>query len=242
MIIGFVIILVIALVFSLRQAGIGVKPADYLSSKIEDVNKQIKECNKEKLIEVLDILGRQGGSLEPSSYRRHNGYKVNYLCSNIPLRPECLNNMLFVEDIENEIEEYLDFNVPICTNLDRISQQLFFPEIKSAKFVSDVEIRQDSIFVKINYPVSLVKGNEEVTLKDFSQSVSVPLGNLLDVTYDVVNEEAKSGIFLNLPYMIANRGEVEIFVDQKEYPDKIYVLNERNSDYVFQFAVQGERG
>lgn len=242
MIVGFVILLVIILIFGLRKAGVGISSSDFLYSKMDVVEKQVKDCTKEKLIESLEIIGKQGGTLDPVNYRMHGGNSVSYLCYNIPNKPECLNKMVFNNDIENEVEEYLNFYVPQCLDLEGLKKSFFFPEVRSARYTSDVEIREEGVFVKINYPITLVKDETQLTLNDFTELDNVPIGKLLDVTYDIINSESRDGMFFSVPYMIANRGEVEIFVDQQEYPDKIYVLNQRNSNYIFQFGVEGEAG
>ncbi len=244
MIIGLVIVIVVILIFALRQAGIGIDPQSYLGNKIDVIEREAKACTQEKLEEVSELIGKQGGTINPENYRMHNGYRVNYLCYNIPNAPECLNNMVFENEVEKEIEDYLNSEVPSCVDVESMSEQLlnFFPDIEDAEFESSVDIRENGVFVEVSYPVALKRGDKRVELKDFSELIDHPLGKLLDTTYDIVNEEANNGVFLSVPYMIANRGEVEIFVDQKEYPDKIYVLNERNSDYIFQFAIEGETG
>ncbi len=242
MIIGFVVVIIIVLIFGLRQAGIGINPHDYLDSKISSLDKEVKSCVDSQLQVALDKIGKQGGLLEVSNYRMHNGNKVNYLCYNIPNAPECLNNMIFVNDVEKDLEDYLNYYLPQCIDLDSMSQEFFFPEYKSADLTTNVEIRKESVVVTVNYPVTLIRGDQEATLKDIHESMDVPLGKLLDTTYDIVNSEARDGLFFSVPYMIANRGDVEIFVDQEEYPDKVYILNERNSDYIFEFAIEGEQG
>ena len=50
---------------------------------------------------------------------------------------------------------------------------------------------------------------------------------------------ASLGEFDSLPYMLGRRGAIEIETI-KPYPDTIYILNKRNSNYIFQFAIQGE--
>ncbi|MDD5649924.1 MAG: hypothetical protein PHF86_05805 [Candidatus Nanoarchaeia archaeon] len=239
MIVGFVILILVVLIFSLRRAGVGMTSNEYLQTNLEDVKTVINDCIDKETLSVVDLIGKQGGYLNPTSYRMYNGYKVAYLCGNIPDTDLCMNQMVSQTQIENELANNLKLNLPYCVNIDQLSKRLFFPEISVGDLDVKTTIDKEAIVYEINYPITLKKGDSKVELTTYKKSVNVPLGKLLDTTYDIVNSEATNGVFFDVPYMLANRGRVEIFKDQP-YPDKIYKLNVRDSNYIFQFAIQNE--
>ena len=67
----------------------------------------------------------------------------------------------------------------------------------------------------------------------------IPLGALYDVSMEIVNTESQIGEFEQLSYMLVHKGQF-IIDKKKPYPDKFYILKTKDSDYKFQFFVQGE--
>lgn len=239
MIVGFVILVIFILIFSVRRAGIGVSPKTYLETNLEDLKSTIDNCIEEETTNVVELIGKQGGYLNPSTYKLYNGYKVAYLCYNLPNSDLCMNAMISEADIEKQLADNLRANLPYCIDINGLSGKMFFPEISVGDLDVQTTIEEEAIVYEINYSIVLKKGETTVELPKYNKAVAVPLGKLLDVTYEIVNTEARDGVFFEVPYMLANRGRVEIFKDQP-YPDKVYRLNARDSDYVFQFAIQNE--
>lgn len=236
---GFVILILIILVLSLRDKGIGISPQKHLDSKIKFVEENVRECVESYSRDVLTQIGNQGGSINPGKYVLYEGRKVPYLCSAIPGSLKCLNLLSSQKSIEQEITNYLNVNVPKCIDINNLKKEFGFPEIKlDGSFKADTTINKTDVSIKINYPLTLVKGDTQVSLPKFTQTIDIPLGKILDTTFDIVDSEARTGTFLNVQYMLANRGEIEIYKDTP-YPDRVYVLNGRDSDYKFYFAIEG---
>ena len=102
-----------------------------------------------------------------------------------------------------------------------------------------MEIGSDVVSVVMKQPLRLVKGDVVVDEDEFVESFKYPLGRLYDVSQTVVDTEASVGEFDQLGYMLAHKGQYVI--DKKRpYPDKLYVLQTKDSGYVFQFFVEGE--
>ena len=240
MIVGLVILIIFVLLFSIRRSGFGMKSQDYLESSAEDIKSKINDCVEKDTKEILNLLGKQGGYLNPLSYRMYNGYRVAYLCNNIPGTDQCANAMVNTADIEKQLADYLKANLPSCVNINSLGKSLLSTyDISSSTLDVTTSIQEESIIFEIDPKITLKKADATLTIPAYKKAVSLPLGLLLDTTYDIVNEEARVGVFFEVPYMLANRGKVEVFKDQP-YPDKIYVLNARDSDYIFQFAIESE--
>jgi len=75
---------------------------------------------------------------------------------------------------------------------------------------------------------------------EFMFSVDAPLGELYDVSVDIVNDHAGYGGFDPLIYMLSKLSRYTIY-QEKPYPDTVYQVKLREDDFVFQFVIQGER-
>jgi len=238
-ILGIVILVVIALIFGLRNIlGIGISSDKFISLKMGPLVDDLNKCIKENADEGIVLIGKQGGTLKPIKYRMYNGNKVNYLCYNIVGDERCSNRMVVLNDMEGELNDYLQFELANCVDTRALAKKLFY-KVDIEKLSVDTRILGDNVVVNVKYPITISKGAATLTQEDFSQTINRPLGDLYNTVYDIIDSETTSGQFLQLPYMLAKRGSVEINVD-KPYPDKIYILNKKNDNYIFQFAVEGE--
>ncbi|MEW6063459.1 MAG: hypothetical protein AB1571_03785 [Nanoarchaeota archaeon] len=238
-ILGIVILVVIALIFGLRNImGIGIGDDRFLSLKMGPLADDLNKCIKEKANNGIVLIGKQGGTLKPIKYRLYNGNKVNYLCYNLIGDERCSNRMVLLSNMEKELNDYLQFELANCVDTRALAKKLFY-KVTVGRLSVDTKILRDNVVVNVKYPITISKGSAALSQEDFSQAISRPLGDLYNTVYDIVDSEASSGQFLQLPYMLAKRGSVEINVD-KPYPDKVYILNKKNDNYIFQFAVEGE--
>jgi len=240
MIVGLVILIIFILLFSIRRTGFGMKSQDYLESSADDIKSKINDCVDRDTKEILDLLGKQGGYLSPSSYLLYNGYNVAYLCNNIPDTDQCANAMINTADIENQLSDYIKANLRECMQKDALGAGFLSTyEIIRGDTEVKTTIEENAVIFTIDPKITMKKGDSSLTIQEYSKSVNLPLGLLLDTTYEIVNNEAQYGVFFNNEYMLAKRGAVEIYKDQP-YPHKVYVLNARDSDYIFQFAIESE--
>lgn len=240
MIVGLVILIIFILLFSIRRSGFGMKSQDYLQSSADDIKSKVNDCIDKDTKEILDLIGKQGGYLNPGASIMYNGYKVPYLCFNIPDTDQCANAMVNTADIEKQLADYLKSNLPACIDINNLGKDLFSTyDVSSGTLDVTASVEKESVVFEIDPQITLKKADATLTIPAYKKAVSVPLGLLLDTTYDIVNDEASNGVFFEDVYMIANRGAVEIYKDQP-YPDKIYSLNARNSDYKFIFAIESE--
>jgi len=238
-ILGIVILVVIALIFGLRNIiGIGIGTDKFLSLKMGPLIDDLNRCIQEKADDGIVLIGKQGGTLKPIKYRMYNGNKVNYLCYNIIGDERCSNRMVLLTDMERELNDYLQFELANCVDTRALAKKLFY-KVNVGKLRVDTRILRDNVVVDVKYPITISKGTATLTQEDFSQTINRPLGDLYNTVYDIIDSETTSGQFLQLPYMLAKRGSVEINID-KPYPDKVYILNKKNDNYIFQFAVEGE--
>ena len=55
MIVGFVILVIFVLIFSVRRAGIGVSPQTYLETNLEDLKNIIDDCIEKETTDIVEL-------------------------------------------------------------------------------------------------------------------------------------------------------------------------------------------
>lgn len=145
MIVGLVILIIFVLLFSIRRTGFGMKTQDYLQSSADDIKSKIDSCIEKNAMDVLNLIGKQGGYLNPSSYRMYNGYRVAYLCFNIPNTDQCANAMVSATNIENQLNDYIGKNVENCVQTTNLGKSFL-----STYGITSSQMSKDSYRTKFN--------------------------------------------------------------------------------------------
>jgi len=240
MILGIVIIIVVALIFlGRKELGIGVPNQQFLELQLKSIQDEVNRCVDERVPEGLKLLGLQGGTLQPANYRLYKGNNVEYLCSNIPNDRKCLNLLKPLGSLADSMERFTEFELNNCLDPGKFKSLFGAYDLDIGSLKVDIDFEKEKTLVNVDYPVTLSKDDAKVTLPKITRSIDAPIGGLYESVYQIINGYAAAGDFLHEAYMFQNRGEVEIKRDTV-YPDIIFILNKKNSDYVFQFAIEGE--
>ncbi len=238
-IIGIVLVVIIALYFVAVSQEIipPILGGGSASSEMADVDNHIRECLDEVGTEYVTIIGLQGGYLSPSesTYRLYNDTTVSYLCWDQVDVPMCTNRMLTIKHMEEELKDAIDEGLKTCINVNDYSSDA----IVADDWDLTVEINRADVELSLYYPVSIDKGDDVASEDSFVESLNVPLGELYDVSQDIVNDHAVYGDFEQLIYMLTKLRMYNIY-KLKPYPDVLYKIKLREGNYIFQFAIQGE--
>tara|TARA_Y100000034_G_C6620035_1_gene270308 strand:+ start:77 stop:520 length:444 start_codon:yes stop_codon:yes gene_type:complete len=144
--------------------------------------------------------------------------------------------MLTIPHMEQELEDTISSALETCINVQDYSSDLTG---LGESWVLEVDILQSGVDLTLTYPVEITQDEQIITQEEFSYVIDAPLGELYDVTIDIVNSEASVGDFDQLIYMLQKFSKYTIY-KYKPYPDKIYQVRLREGDFIFQFAIQGE--
>lgn len=238
-IIGVVILILAALLLYLKSTDRLEVPTIFLgfSGKRQAIDDNLKDCVNKAVRPTIQLAALQGGEINPKYYRLYNGSHVGYLCWNIPGDKQCYNIMPTLNTLQNRMKGVIAEKINNCVDRSLLDGL----EIKGSRNVDvDFKILRDSVFVNIDYDVVLVDNGVEFPVGSRKLIVEdLPFGELYDVARDIVNSEATIGDFEQLFYMLAVKGRYEIQVD-RPFPDKIFIINKKDSDFKFQLAIQGE--
>ena len=204
------------------------------------VETHVKGCLEDVGGTYVTLIGLQGGYLSPApdTYRLYNDSAVSYLCWNQEGVATCTNRLLTLSHIEEELTDAIDQELSTCINVKDISSDADIAK----EWELAVAIRQNSVDLTLDYPVTIDKGKGDIASEDtFSASVDAPLGDLYQVSQDIVNDHALYGDFDHLLYVLSKVGRYSVYKNSP-YPDVVYQVRLLQDDYVFQFAIQGAQG
>ena len=75
---------------------------------LESLNTFVESCIQKEAAPAIKLMAYQGGTLSLSSnYRLHDKKKYRYLCIDDPDYVNCVSTLLTRQDMEKELEEYL---------------------------------------------------------------------------------------------------------------------------------------
>ena len=233
-ILGIVLVVIVVLLFTLRRE---ILPKNILPTQTVSLQDHVEDCIRESGNNAINLVSKQGGEINPGFYQMFQGNKVEYLCYTSNNLSSCFVRQPFLQEhIENEINNYVTNNIKQCIDLNLWKDNGYSVSAGNMDVRTTIG-RYDTIII-LEYPVTITKGDVTEAKSRFSYTSRVPLGRLIEVSDDIVNSETVSGVFYPVPYMLRNKGEVEI-IRFWQGDSKIYRLNLKNGNYIFQFAVRG---
>lgn len=201
----------------------------------------IDTCMREKIVETIETTSLQGGSyvtVAENSYFYRGNY-VKYLCYSKEDGASCINQEPFLkEHVKQEIKNEIQASTDLCFEQMVTSYQDkgYTAILKNAQTVVDVEILPERIVVNFDNEITLTKGESE-NYDTFYIRMDNNLYELLDITKSIVSWEIDTG---DAPIEAYTLNDPYIKPDRKRETDdtKIYILTDRRTDDVFQFAVR----
>jgi len=195
----------------------------------------IQECLEEKIINDLDELSLQGGSLEPEHYILYENEKVEYLCYTGEYYKTCVVQQPMLKNhIEEEIKNSIKERTTECfDNLEKnyIGEHYDF-ELRKGEV--NVELLPKRIITTFNYSLVLTKDKTE-TYDSFDVIVHNNIYELVSVANSIIKWETSLGDSETTTYMNYYH---DLKVEKKKQTDgsTIYILTDRNNLNKFQFA------
>ena len=249
-IIGIVLIVIIILFLFIRsKVYIGPATQQDLEVELIPIKEHIEGCLLDKAEDRLKQLGLQGGYIKTAenTYKLYKDNRISYLCYNIEDKPYCRQRILRLSDMEQELGNVLEEElITQCINVQRFRK--IGTNLQQGGLKLDIDIGEDNVLVKADFPVIISKGDAMAEIKQFSASIEVPLGRLYNAARDILNAEAETGDFVSVLYSLAKTQLTnKLYVIQRlpPYPDELYLMKIKDTPneedpYIFQFHVEGE--
>ena len=220
---------------------------DLVSTQVESIREYVEECIEETGYEIISVLGKQGGSLNPGLSKYWYGEDISYLCYTEQGGP-CYKMVPFLTShMEGEITDYVSERLVDCVEFSSWESRGY--EISAGDYRVETTIGDENVIILVDYPITITRGDSVLEENRFSKNFDVPLGKLARVAKMIVNQESdprRFGQVFLMPLMTLFHGEIEIKRDTHGLYDEVYTLSLRDDifsmvgeEYVFQFAVRG---
>ncbi len=234
----------------------GVEEVQRVPYQVAPVKNFVDECVDKVALQGLYLIGIQGGYYDlPIKNIRHRYSEPlefaeitkPYLSSNFGLTFGYVNGentLPSLNFIENEYSKYMKKTLPICVkNFDMFTEIGY--KIKAENVQSNLIINNESVFIKIKYPLLIEFGDSKSFISDFRPlSAPIRLGKLYYIAQEIVEGEIKNPEVINMFYLTSLGIDTSTLV----YDDSIliYSLNDIDEDdgflpYTFMFANEFEK-
>lgn len=201
----------------------------------ENPKAYMQVCIEEELQSNIEKISLQGGSLVPDHPYMYQGVNIDYLCYTSKYNELCqVEQPLLVTHVENEIKDSIKVKVNECFDkmIEDYESKGYSVNLKKGDV--SVELSPNKIEVLLDTQATISKKQTQ-TYENFKYILNDDLYNRVMLAYSLVNFESQLGdMNINLYMDLSNVYKIEKI--KRTDGTKIYIITERSSDKVFQFA------
>ena len=195
----------------------------------------IQSCIEEEMMEGLDLVSAQGGSLDPEHYLLYNEEKLEYLCYTNEYYERCvMQQPLLKQHVESELTDYIASISDEC--FEDLKETYESKDYNVALDKGDyyVELLPNRVQVVYNYSLTLDK-NDVKKYDQITVSYKNNIYELVSIAMSILNFEAHYGDSETTLYMSYYR---DLKVEKKKQTDgsTVYLLTELDTGNKFNFA------
>jgi len=205
------------------------------SPQTKNPSQYIQDCMEETIKQAVDNVSMQGGSINPLAYYTYDNNRIEYLCyTNQYYRPCVVQQPMLAQHIQSEILNEIKDATVTCFNSmkDSYDTQGYTTDMKTGDTI--VELLPDKIVTTFGYELTLTKG-ETSKYNDFKIVLDNNLYRMVSIANSIIGYETLYGGTDITSYMDYYH---DLKVEKLKQVDgtTIYILTDRNSKDVFQFA------
>lgn len=188
----------------------------------------MSSCIEEDVIEAVEIISKQGGSLNPEHYMLHKGDRIEYLCYTEEYYKTCvMQQPMLKEHIEEEISNAIKNSANNCLDELKKNFEKRGYEVSMTKGSIETELLPKRVVIKFNSQITLRKGQTE-RFDSLIVSINNNLYEMTSIANSILNFEARYGDSETTTYMNYYR---DLKVEKLKQTDgsTIYILTDRNN-------------
>jgi len=231
-ILGLIIIILIIMLF------LFMNPPEVKVLDEKNPQAYIETCTREAVEEALSILSPRGGDIIPNGSIIFNSTEITYLCYKGEYYQPCINQRpLLIEHIEKEITNYINPIVAECFyDIEKVLEKRY--KVETSEMNLKTKLHSGSVIVEIKKDFKMSRKGEVRDFDEFVMHMVHPIYDLAKISMEIVNQEASYCNFDYLGYMIFYpRYDITKFKTGDS--DIIYVVEDRNTNDKFRFAIRG---
>ncbi|MBU4308509.1 MAG: hypothetical protein KJ566_01820 [Nanoarchaeota archaeon] len=222
----FIIIAVVVVAFIALAYMVYPKIKSNFQTETKNPQAFISECVEDELNEYVDLISKQGGSLDPKLYLPYAGYNTSYLCHTPENYLSCAPKKPFLQkDIEDELTRTITPQVEACFNSLQLNYEGKGYDVQMVPGKIKIKLLPKKIIGTFDYKVTLTKDGTE-TYNLFNIMLDNNLYELIKISDIIVEWAIVYGKIDPISIMAAYS-----YIDVKrEYPtwgDVIYILKDK---------------
>jgi hypothetical protein len=151
------------------------------SPEISPIYTKTLSCLESTTKEGVKYVALQGGY-----YNIPEELSVYYLAEEVPYYYlDSKTTIPSILKVEDELESYISENLKLCIDFDNLKEQGF--EVTEGDLLISVDINDDEINVKADYPLTLKKGEDISRLREFKADIPSNLQREYSTSQEIVN-------------------------------------------------------
>ena len=190
------------------------------ASGADRINVFVEECIEDVGSEAVFGIGNRGGYFVPVNLSTKLGTPY-YFSDNKSYMPS-------KEKVAYGISEYVNERLSFCVNDFEDFSDL---EINSGEVNTETEINEDNVILNVDYPLTIIQGEDESQIDSFNVKVDVRMGLVYDAIQQFVSEHTNT-IDICLTCLYNLMVEEDLFVEMTtiENGNVIFVVRDENSE------------
>ncbi len=103
--------------------------------------------------------------------------------------------------MEQELSSYVNRALPECIeNLDAFRDMGF--EFEFGEINTKTTINENNVEFKIDYPITIIKGESKAEISEFYKMIPVRLGHIHTISKEIVGKELEDPDWIDLTYLV----------------------------------------
>ena len=163
----------------------------------------MQECIQESIDDALAIMLPQGGFIDPTVYKMHNGTKIEYLCLNSGYFAPCrMQHPVFFNEIEMQLNNFSYPRISSCYDSLKSELEKRNAAVAYGNLKINASVVPGKIIMTVNRTFSLQQPESASTFDSFEVETRSNTYELTRVAIEIANQEAKYCYFEYVGYML----------------------------------------
>lgn len=226
------IIIAIIIVAGVLVYFLWVKPS-YVVPTGEKLN--IEKCMSDAIEEKTELLGNQGGFLEPEFFYLYKNNNIGYLCfTNLIYAPCVVQKPFLKQHFEDELNLAVREEINKCyeNSVNELKAKGY--NVVSGLPDSDILLEPGKIKVVLDVPVSISREGAQ-SFNKFESDINSPLYDILMIATSILQSETKYGD-ADVTGLMMFYPELSIEKIKRSDGTTVYIIEDLKSKTKFQFA------
>lgn len=195
----------------------------------------IQSCVEDTLIQNVQVVGLQGGSMEPSAFHNYYGEHIEYLCyTNEYYMPCIIQRSSLPSHIEDELKKSIEQKVDECFDSMKSAYESKGYSVTEKRGNHLVSLLPGKVFVQINNSLKITRDSTE-NYDFFNVIIDNNIYELSTIARSILAWEKAYGDSDVQTYM---NFYPHLTVEKKRESDgtKVYIITNNADGFKFQFA------